>query len=129
MKTARIFAVKGLEYQHEKSPSYWMLVTAVISVVVTCTYTVRHLLNFYWFLFLINVTCLDFQGNFFSLLLLFHLHLLLLLRLLFLLLVPAYYYSSLSMVLILFSGHGLHYLLPPIFSLRCCYFLVLCPWY
>lgn len=86
-----------------------MLVTALMSVVVTCTYTVRHLLNFYWFLFLINVTCLDFQGNFFLLLLLFHLCLLLLLSLLFLLLLllPTYYYSSFSMVLSLFSGHGL----------------------
>lgn len=82
-----------------------MLVTAVMFVVVTCTYTVRHLHNFYWFLFLINVTCLDFQGNFFLLLLLFHLRLFLLLSLLFLL--PTYYYSSFSMVLSLFSGHGL----------------------
>lgn len=43
-----------------------MLVTAVMSVMFTCTYTVCHLLKFYWFLFLINVTCLDFQGILFS---------------------------------------------------------------
>jgi len=75
-----------------------MVVTAVMSVVVTCTYTVCHLLNFYCFLFLINVTCLDFQGNFILFLLLLHLYLLLLLHLL-LLLLPPYSFSSFSMVL------------------------------
>lgn len=43
-----------------------MLVTAVISVVATCTYIVCHLLNFYRFLSLINVTFIDLQGNFVS---------------------------------------------------------------
>lgn len=37
-----------------------------MSVVATCTYTVCHLLNFYRFLSLINVTFIDLQGNFIS---------------------------------------------------------------